>query len=340
MLSRFSRFTRLLTATIGVLGVLAGAAATADAAPTCGNKLCLETTHTPDSDFIIPNGYLNYRVDVTNPGTATATKVVLTFTLDPRATLVSSPAGCTQPPATVVTCPLGSVKPTRGKPITFTFVAKMPPDETAANAPISSTASITADARSSDTGNNPNDPTSETFSDAPEVVAVDLRQGVSASAVPNQTEVTLDTDPNGTGATATDQRTAKFRLFPFGFATTATVNDTVQDAGFVCPNKLKCPTGGWTESFIPGANGLTDPFISPSIMEIELHYDVSTLPSGLTKKSYVLLHDADYNANTKNYEQISRPCSSNPAPCLEDVFFDENGDLVVFALVTGNWRYR
>ena len=340
MLSRFSRFTRLLTATIGVLGVLAGAAATADAAPTCGNKLCLETTHTPDSDFIIPNGYLNYRVDVTNPGTATATKVVLTFTLDSRATLVSSPAGCTQPPATVVTCPIGSVKPTRGKPITFTFVAQMPPDETAANAPISSTASITADARSSDTGNNPNDPTTETFSDAPEVVAVDLRQGVSASAVPDGVEVTLDTDSNGTGATGTDTRTAKFRLFPIGFATTATVNDTVQDPGFVCPNKLKCPTGGWTESFIPGANGLSDPFVFPSVMEIELHYDVSTLPSGLTKKSYVLLHDDDYNANTKSYEQISRSCSSNPAPCLEDVFFDENGDLIVTALVTGNWRYR
>jgi uncharacterized repeat protein (TIGR01451 family) len=340
MLPSFARCTRLLTATIAALAVLAGAAASADAAPTCGNKLCLETTHTPDSDFIIPNGYLNYRVDITNPGTATATKVVLTFTLDSRATLVSSPAGCTQPPATVVTCPIGSVKPTRGTPLTFTFVAQMPSTETAADAPISSTASITADARASDKGNNPNDPTTETFSDAPEEVAVDLRQGVSASAVPDGVQVTLDTDPNGTGATNTDKRTAKFRLFPIGFATTATVTDEVQDAGFVCPAKLKCPTGGWTESFIPGAKGLTDPFVFPSVMEIELVYDVSTLPSGLSRNSYVLLHDDDYNASTKNYEQISRSCDSNPAPCLEDVFFNADGDLVVTALVTGNWRYR
>src|SRR4029453_18970265 len=109
--------------------------------------------------------------------------------------------------APAVTAPPGSGNPTRDKPLTFTFVAQMPPDETAANAPISSTASLTADARASDTGNNPNDPTTETFSDAPEVVAVDLRQGVSASAVPDGVQVTLYTDPNGTGATETDTRT-------------------------------------------------------------------------------------------------------------------------------------
>ena len=66
----------------------------------------------------------------------------------------------------------------------------------------------------------------------------------------------------------------------------------------------------------------------------------------LTRKSYALLHDADYNPNTKNYEQITRPCSSNPAPCIDDFFFvdssdpAENGDLVVIAHVLGNWRYR
>ena len=355
MLPSFARCARLLTATIAACAAVAGFAASADA--TCGNKLCLATTHTPDSDpnsdandFIVPLGYLNYQVEVSNPGTSTATKVVLTFTLDSRATLVSFPTGCTQASAHVVTCSLGSVKPTGSNPLKFTFVAQMPAVETQMDPdgkpvdPISSTASISADARASDTGNNPTDPTRETFDDEPEKVSVDQRQGLSASAVPDGVDLTLNTDPNNTGPTGSDKRTAKFRLFPVGFATTAVINDEVEDPGFVCPTsptKLKCPSGGWTESFIPGANGLTDPFVSPSLMRIELRYDVTTLPAGLSRKNYALLHDDDYNANTKNYEQITRSCSSStPAPCIEDFFFLDNGDLVVIALVTGNWRYR
>jgi hypothetical protein len=58
MLSSSVRFIRLIAATIAALAALAGTAISAEAAPTCGNKLCLETTHEPDSDFVIPSGYL------------------------------------------------------------------------------------------------------------------------------------------------------------------------------------------------------------------------------------------------------------------------------------------
>jgi uncharacterized repeat protein (TIGR01451 family) len=337
MLPRLARPTRLMMATIAAFAALAGAGGSANAAPTCGNKLCLETTHEPDSDFVIPGGYIRYRVDVTNQGTATATKVTLTFRLDAQTTLQSSPAGCTQPPATVITCLLGSVKPTPiGRPITFRFLVQAPNSEVSTSA----LASLSADARQNDKQGNPNDPTEEDFDDAPEVVAIDSRQGLSASVIPEDVEVTLDTDTDRTGATATDKRTAKFVLFADGFSTTAVVNDQVEDT-FVCPARLRCPSGGWTEAVIPGPTGLFAPFAPPSRMELELRYDATTL-NGVTPSKYVLLHDLDYDASTTNYEQISDLCGSNPhPPCLRGrPVLLPDGDLLVKAFVTGNWRFR
>jgi uncharacterized repeat protein (TIGR01451 family) len=351
MHARLTRLTRLMTATILALAAFAAVAGSAQATtedPTCGNKLCLATTHEPASDFVVPNGYLRYRVDVTNPGTSTATKVTLTFTLDQRVTLVSSPAGCTQPtptqpPPPLITCFLGSVKPTApGKPLTFRFLVQVPPDETRVGPdgkfidPLSSTASISADARRNDTGNDPGDPTAEDFSDFPEVVAVDLREGQSASFIPADVPLTLDTDPDGSGATGSDTRTAKFKIFASGFSTTAVINDQVEDAGFVCPEKLKCPGGGWTQASIPGPLGTLNPFAFPSSLEVELHYDATTVPNGLTEKSYVMLHLTDAGV----LERISEPCSSDPPPCLKDVDLQSNGDLIASALVTENIRYR
>jgi uncharacterized repeat protein (TIGR01451 family) len=349
MLHSSARLTRLVMATIVALAVYAGAAGSAQAAANCppgstaGNKLCLETTHSPgppDFPFVTQNSVVTYRVVVRNPDTATATKVTMQFALDPRATLVSTPPrGCSQPSSTnVISCDLGSVKPTGSNPLVFLFSARMP----GTAAITSSVASISADARQNDKQENPNDPTQETFSDEPEVVEVRVVEGQAISGAPDGITVPLNTDTDGSGATNTDKRTAKFTLLAIGFSTTATINDSVDDSNFVCPQGLKCPSGGWTESFIPGPGGLLDPFIAPSQLEIELRYDASTIPAGLTPAKYVLLHDLDYLASTTDYEQISQLCGGNPTPpCLigQPVVLPD-GDFLVRALVKGNWRYR
>jgi hypothetical protein len=206
----------------------------------------------------------------------------------------------------------------------------------------SSTARVSADARASDNGNNPNDPTDEDFPDAPELVEVRVVDGAGISAVPNRVDVPLDTDADGSGATGTDKRTAKFTLFADGFSTTANIRDSVEDT-FVCPQGLKCPGGGWTEAVIPGpGNNPFAPFMPPSRMDIELVYDVSTLGNGFNLSQYALLHDLDYDASTTNYEQITQLCGPNPVPpCLrQKPMLLPNGDLLVKALVQGNWRFR
>jgi hypothetical protein len=342
MLSSSVRFIRLIAATIAALAALAGTALSAEAAPTCGNKLCLETTHEPDSDFVIPSGYLIYRVAVTSVGTSTATKVTLTFDLDDRVTLQSSPDGCSQPPADEITCDLGSVEPSE-TPLVFRFLVQVPATETAANAPLSSQATIAGDARRNDKGNNPNDPTNESFSDAPEIVAVDLREGRSASAVPEDQVVTLDTDVDGEGATREDKRTAKFTVFSNGFFTSAAIDDEVPDNSFVCPTGLFCPSGGWTQAIIPGPFGLFDQFTGASFIIIELDYDSRTVPADLTEENYVLIHDRDYNdpLHPLDLELISEHCSPTQGPpCLIDVDELPGGDFHVIARVTGNFRYR
>jgi hypothetical protein len=342
MLPRFARSTRFSIALIATLGALTGVAATAQAQPTCGNKLCLETTHSPTDEFVTQGSVVTYRAAVSNPFTATATKVSLQFALDPSATLVSTPpSGCSQPSSTnVITCSLGSVKPTGSSPLVFEFSATMP----AVAEVTSSTASVTADARASDKGNNPDDPTLETFPDAPELVEVRVIDGEGISAVPNRVNVPLNTDADGSGATDTDQRTAKFTLFAVGFSTTAKIKDSVEDT-FVCPTGLKCPGGGWTEAVIPGPlNDPFAPFLPPSKMDIELVYDATSLPPGFGVNRYALLHDLDYNASTTNYEQITQLCSPGPnpvPPCLrQQPMLLPNGDLLVKALVQGNWRFR
>ena len=348
MLPSSLRFTRLSLALIATLAALAATAGSAQAAAPCppgedytaGNKLCLKTTHEPGGDFVIPGGYIRYRVDILNPGTATATKATLKFTLDPQTTLESFPEGCTRTDAnvspTVVTCFIGSIKP-NPDPTTRSFLVKAPGSETSTSA----VASISADARQRDKQENPNDPTEEDFADEPEVVTIDFVQGLSASFVPANTPLTLDTDSDRTGATSEDKRTAKFILLASGFSTSATVDDEVDDDTFVCPEGLKCPGGGWTEAFIPGPNGLDDPFSLPSRMELWLRYDSSTL-NGVTPGQYVMLHDDDYDPSTIDYEEISKLCGPNPKPpCLlgrPDSLSD--GDLLVKALVTGNWRFR
>jgi uncharacterized repeat protein (TIGR01451 family) len=323
----------LLAALVLSLGLLTASSS----ASTCGSKLCLDISHSPaDVSFVSPASLVTYTVTVTNPGPSTATKVAVRDALDPRTTLASTlPSGCSIA-SNVITCSLGSVKPTGSAPRVFRFTVAMP---TSAGV-TSNTASITSDARASDTGNNPNDPTVETFSDAPEVVEVKVIENLANSAVPNGIRLKLNTDYDGTGATASDRQTAKFDLLASGFSTTAIVDDDVPDAGFVCPSGLKCPTGGWVESFVPGPLGLLDPFTPPSEFKIEIRHDSTEIPSGLTRQKYVLLHDKDYDASTKDYEQIKRSCKSNPPPCLDDVQVLADGDFLVTAQVTGNWRFR
>jgi uncharacterized repeat protein (TIGR01451 family) len=323
----------LLVAMIISLGWLTATSS----ANTCGAKLCLDISHSPDNvSFVSPGSLVTYTVTVSNPGPSTATKVSLTDTLDPRTTLSSRlPTGCTIA-SDVITCSLGSVKPTGDTPRVFRFTVAMP----ASAGVTSNTASLSSDARSSDTGNNPKDPTVETFSDAPEVVEVKVIEDVANSAVPDGIRLKLNTDYDGTGATANDRQTAKFDLLASGFSTTAIVDDDVPDAGFVCPSGLKCPSGGWVESFVPGPLGLFDPFKAPSEFKIEIRHDSTQIPSGLTRQKYVLLHDKDYDPSTKDYEQIKRSCKSNPPPCLDDVQVLADGDFLVNAQVTGNWRFR
>ena len=305
----------------------------------CGAKLCLDISHSPaDVAFVSPNSLVTYTITLTNPGTSTATKVVVTDQLAAGTTLVSTPpSGCSAPSSTgLVTCSLGSVKPTGNNPVKLTFTVRMP----AAAAVTSNVATVSSDARTNDTGNNPNDPTAESFSDAPEVVEVRATENLANSDAPNGLRLGLNTDYDGTGATLADPQTAKFNLLPIGFSTTAVVDDDVPDSGFVCPTGLKCPSGGWVQGVIPGPLGLLDPFVPPSEFRIEIRHDASQIPVGLTESKYVLLHDRDYNAATKDYKQIKRRCSSNPAPCLEDVKKQADGDFVITAQVTGNWRFR
>jgi hypothetical protein len=342
MLPSATRFTRLLIALIAALAALACAAGTANASPQkCGNKLCLQTTNEPESAFVIPDGYLIYRVEVTSrAGTSTATNVKLTFELDPRVTVVSS-AGCPSASNTI-TCDLGSVDPDE-TPLVFRFLVQVPATETAANDPLVAAASISADARQKDKGNNPNDPTNETFSAAADPVAVDRREGQSASAIPQEQAVTLDTDVDGKGATREDQRTAKFTVFTKGFFTSAAIDDEVPDNSFDCPDGLICPGGGWTQAIIPGPFGLFDQFIGDNSIIIELNYDSRTVPDDLTELNYVLIHDRDYNdpLHPLDLELISERCSATPGPpCLIDVDELPGGDFRVIARVTGNFRYR
>ena len=361
MLPRLSRFTRLSIALTATVAAVAGTAGSAHAAAPCppgfsaGNKLCLDTNHVqpPGTTFVTQNSVVTYRVLVANPGTATATKVILTFTLDTTnptpgqrrmTALTPLPSGCSAPAAApapnVITCSLGSVKPTGSTPREFLFNVQMP----ASAAIVSSQARLSADARASDSGNNPNDPTVEDFTDDPEVVDVRVADGLAISGVPNGLTVPLDTDPDGSGATDTDKRTAKFTLVPVGFSTTANIVDSVEDANFVCPQGLKCPGGGWTQADIPGPqNNPFAPFLPPSRMDLELLYDASTLGNGFNLNQYELLHDLDHNAATTDYEHITELCAArNPTPpCLrENPKLLPNGDLLVKALVQGNWRFR
>lgn len=328
---------------IVALAALAGAAGSASAAPTCGNKLCLDTTHEPDSDFVIPNGYLIYRVTVTSASSSTATNVTLTFDLDSRVTLLSSPQGCSQPPAGEITCPIGSIDPD-DTPLVFRFLVQVPATETATNEPLSSVATISGDARRKDKGNNPSDPTNEAFSDAPETVAVDRREGQSASAIPQDQTVTLDTDVDGKGLARNDKRIAKFTLFANDFFTSAAIDDDVPDSKFVCPTDLFCPTGGWTQAVIPGPGGLLGlPFPIDSSITLDMQFYRDLVPVELTETNYVLIHDDDFvpgQTPEHPYELISRRCTSNPPPCLSDVDELANGDFHVIAQVRGNWRYR
>jgi uncharacterized repeat protein (TIGR01451 family) len=308
-------------------------------AQTCGAKLCLDISHSPANvTFVSPNSLVTYTVTVTNPGTSTATKVVVRDQLAAGTTLVSTPpSGCSAPSTTgLITCSLGSVKPTGSNPVKLTFTVSMPALATST----SNVASLSSDARASDSGNNPNDPTVESFSDVPEVIDVRATEDLANSDLPNGFRLRLNTDYDNTGATLADPQTAKFNLLPIGFSTTAVVDDDVADSGFVCPTGLKCPTGGWVEATVPGPLGLLDPFRPPSEFRIEIRHDASQIPTGLTENKYVLLHDLDYNPATKNYEQIKRRCSSNLPPCLDDVKKQADGDFLITAQVNGNWRFR
>jgi uncharacterized repeat protein (TIGR01451 family) len=345
----FERFTQRNRA--GSLAPLTGAAcllvtivcalawftATSSAQEMCGSKLCLDISHVSASaSSVSPNSLVTYTVTVRNPGPNTATKVVVTDKLDPLTRAVAStlPTGCTASADLItITCSLGSVKPTGTTGIPLTFTVRMP----SSSAHTGNVASISYDARANDKQDNPKDPTNEAFSLPPDVIDVQAIEDIANSLVPNGVGLALNTDYDGTGATRDDPQTAKFNLRAVGFSTTALVDDDVPDPGFVCPNGLKCPTGGWVQAAVPGPLGVKDPFAPPGEFKIEIRHDASQIPPGLTESKYVLLHD---NPALPAYEQIKRRCGSNPPPCLEDVKVLADGDFLIKAQVTGNFRWR
>jgi len=353
MLARLGRLTRLLTATALVVAALAVVAGPAQA--TCGNKLCLEMTRSPDAasgfTYVSLGGIATYVVSVSNTSTATATKVTLRFEPPPGGAQVlrlkaEPPSSCTPTPtptapvAGPISCNLGNLKP--ASKLVFTFDVQM----LVADADAPTTATLSSDARDKDTANNPSDPTKETLI-AEDGITVDGTDGQAASLVPKDLPVALNTDSDDSGANADDPRTAVFTLSAKTFSTTALISDEEEDAGFECPPGLKCPSGGWTQAVIPApllSSGIVDPlgpFLPPNAMYLELVYDAGTLPSTLTTRNYVLLHDRDHLVNTREYQEIDQRCGGNPQPsCLDKVQFLENGDLYVKALVDGNWRYR
>lgn len=321
---------------VTIICALAWFAGTGSAQEVCGSKLCLDISHASAGSSVSPNSLVTYTLTVRNPGPNTATKVVVTDRLDPATTAVVStlPAGCTSSAdLTTVTCPLGSVKPTGSKPITLTFTVRMP----SSSARTENVASISYDARENDKQENPKDPTNEAFSLPPDVIEVQAIEDIANSFLPKGVRLALDTDYDGTGATVDDPQTAKFTLLANGFSTSALVDDDVPDPGFVCPNGLKCTTGGWVQAAVPGPPGLANPFAPPNEFKIEIRHDASQIPPGLTESKYVLLHD---NPALPAYEQIKRRCSSNPPPCLDDVTKLADGDFLIKAQVTGNFRWR
>jgi uncharacterized repeat protein (TIGR01451 family) len=343
-----------LTAAAGlfvtILCALALFAATSSAREECGSKLCLDISHSSASaSSVSPNSLVTYTVTVRNPGPNTATNVVLTDRLDPATKAVTErinpatgaresalPAGCTASADLItITCSLGSVKPTGNPGLQLSFTVRMP----SSSAHTENVASISYDARANDKQDNPKDPTNEAFSHSADVIEVQGIEDIANSLVPTGVPLSLNTDYDGTGATLDDPQTAKFTLLNLlpNFSTTAIVDDDVADPGFVCPTGLKCPTGGWVQAAVPGPIGLLDPFKPPSEFKIEIRHDASQIPAGLTESKYVLLHD---NPALTQYEQIKRRCGSNPPPCLEDVQRLADGDFLVKAQVTGNFRWR
>jgi hypothetical protein len=352
MLPSSGRLTRLSIALIATLAALAGTAGSANAAffAVDGNKLRLEMTRSPDSGGVSSGGVATYGVTVKSINTSTATKVTLTMTFPAGADVLrqQGPSSCTGVPGAedepvVLTCNLGSVKPS-STPLSFVFDVQFAQAGT-------TTARISGDARNSDKPGS--DPTPEDISVSDTGLTVDTTDGQGRTLVPQDLPFSLDTDHDDSGAKGSDKRTSKFTFLADTFATTAVIQDEgVEDPFFACPPGLKCPSGGWTEAVIPGASGNPlliqnpGPFMPPNLLRIELVYDVSTLPSNLTTKNYVLLHDRDYDPTTTDYEQIDDKCAgAHPVPpCLEEVRFlaggDQEGDLYVRALVDGNHRYR
>ena len=150
-------------------------------ANTCGSKLCLDITHSPANvSFVSPGSLVTYTVTVSNPGPSTATKVTMRDALDPRTTLVLDPPERLQCrlERDHVLARFGEADGQCAR--VFRFTVAMP----ASAGVTSNTASLSSDARANDNGNNPNDPTVETFSDAPEVVEVKVVEGLANSAVP------------------------------------------------------------------------------------------------------------------------------------------------------------
>jgi uncharacterized repeat protein (TIGR01451 family) len=76
-------------------------------------------------DRIVPGGQVPYRIQVTNPGPATAVDVVVTDRLPEGFLLVSSSnTGCTAPDGRTLTCTLGDVE--GGVTVTIDIVARAP----------------------------------------------------------------------------------------------------------------------------------------------------------------------------------------------------------------------
>jgi uncharacterized repeat protein (TIGR01451 family) len=113
------------------------------------------------SSEAVAGANVDYQINVTNNGPSTATHVVLTDTLDPALTFVSSTPVCVNNPAGTLTCTLGTILPSETKTV---FVsAKL---SSAATGTIVNTATATGAEPDNNAGNNTDDVSSNVIARA------------------------------------------------------------------------------------------------------------------------------------------------------------------------------
>ncbi len=153
----------------------------------------LAVTKSDAIDPAAPGGSITYTVAVTNNGPSDAENVVVTDTLPPGATLVST-SGCAQDPTGVPACALGTIAAGAGKQYTITVSV----DAATLEGSISNLAVVSSDTDDPDATNN--EATAVTFIDALPSITVD-KTAVADIAEPGGTitytvSITNTSDPN------------------------------------------------------------------------------------------------------------------------------------------------